>query len=262
MDKAGKTYWNNVWGKVPLEDVADYKFSLNNHVNRKFHQYFTQIFQPFNTRGKNLLEIGCARSRWLPYFAKEFGFKISGIDYSEIGCQQAMQILSNEGIEGEIICADFFSPPETMLGKFDAVVSFGVVEHFEDTAACLRSFSKLLKPGGSMINSIPNMIGINGFLQKKMNRPIYDKHSLISKEDFKNAHLKAGLKVIRNDYFIVANFSAVNIDHWPRGYRYKMMVRLRSWASKLICALEDCFSFLRPNWLTSPYINCVSQKPR
>lgn len=52
------------------------------------------------------LEIGCARSRWLPYFAKEFGFEVSGIDYSEVGSQQATQILFNEGVQGNIVFAD------------------------------------------------------------------------------------------------------------------------------------------------------------
>ena len=44
-----------------------------------------------------------------------------------------MQILSIEGVKGDIVCADFFSPPESMIEEFDVVISFGVLEHFEDT---------------------------------------------------------------------------------------------------------------------------------
>jgi len=82
-----------------------------------------------------------------PYFAKEFGFKVYGIDYSEIGCKQAREVLSNTGVEGNVICAIFFSPPENLIDAFDVVVSFGVVEHFEDTAG-IAAFSRFLKPNG------------------------------------------------------------------------------------------------------------------
>jgi hypothetical protein len=42
-----------------------------------------------------------------------------------------MQILSKEGVRGEIVCADFFSPPGSMLEVFDVVISFGVLEQNE-----------------------------------------------------------------------------------------------------------------------------------
>ena len=132
MDKAGKEYWDKAWGTYDIpKEVNPRHGGLPNYVNRRFHEYFCQIFSNMNTQGKKVLEIGCARSVWLPYFAKEFGFKIYGIDYSEIGYQQAMQILSNEEVKGEIVCADFFSPSESMLKAFDVVVSFGVLEQNE-----------------------------------------------------------------------------------------------------------------------------------
>ena len=119
---------------------------------------------------------------WLPYFAKEFAFEVYGIDYSEIGCQQAKQILEYEGVNGKIVCADFFSPPGSMLKAFDVVVSFGVLEHFEDTTACIAAFSKFLKPGGLLITNIPNLCGLNGLIQKMINRSIFDIHVPLDKK--------------------------------------------------------------------------------
>lgn len=263
-DKAGKSYWNHAWENTPLLKAVDpHARGLNNYVNRKFHEYFCQAFCSMDTRGKRLLEIGCARSAWLPYFGKEFGFKIYGIDYSEIGCQQAMQVLSNEGVQGKVMCADFFSPPESMLEKFDVVVSFGVVEHFEDTAACIKAFSKFLKPNGIMITNIPNMVGLNGLLQKRLHKQIYDIHMLLTKEGLINAHIKAGLEIIQSDYFLPANFSVINIHGWKkRGATYKVIVHLRSWFSKAVWIAEGYVPIVRSNWLTSPYINCIAQKSR
>ncbi|WP_437830178.1 methyltransferase domain-containing protein [Sorangium sp. So ce1153] len=36
----------------------------------------------------------------------------------------------------------------------DAVVSPGVVEHFEDTAGCLRACARYLRPGGPIITEV------------------------------------------------------------------------------------------------------------
>jgi len=127
-----------------------------------FHECFHKAFPYVDISDQKLLEIGCGGSAWLPYFAKEFGFEVYDIDYSELGCQQAAQVLENEGVEGEILCADFFSPPEHMLGDFDTVGSRGVVEHFEDTAAWASAFSKFLRPGGVMSLSLINFENLRG----------------------------------------------------------------------------------------------------
>ncbi len=211
-----------------------------------------------------LLEIGCARSAWLPYFAKQFGFKVYGLDYSRTGCEQARQVLSGAGVQGEIICADFFSPPESLLEEFDVVVSYGVVEHFEDTAACVEALSKFLKPGGMMITVIPNMVGLIGLLQKTLNRPVFNIHVPLDSDALAKAHYVTGLKVMSCDYFISTNFGVCNLNgikHGSMEWRVKRVV-LASLArlSMIMLFTEGKVSALKANYLTSPYINCVARK--
>lgn len=262
MDRAGKQYWNNIWLSNDNLDFIDPRLpNLNNYINLCFHKYFLKLFSGLDTSNMKLLEIGCARSKWLPYFAKEYNFEIYGIDYSEVGCEQTIKILSNEGIKGCIVCGDFFSPHPSMLNNFDIVVSFGVAEHFQDTAACIRAFSSFLKPGGIIITNIPNMIGLNGFLQKKLNKKIYDIHIPLSKESLEEAHKNTGLKIIHNDYFLIANFNVVNLYGWKHNYLYYCIVRLLSWSSKAFWIIQRYFPFLKVNKFTSPYINCIAQKP-
>ncbi len=80
-DKAGKAYWSSTWEKSALPPAIDpYDRVRGNFVVRHFHSLFSELFSESDTRGASLLEIGCARSVWLPYFAKQFGFKVSGID--------------------------------------------------------------------------------------------------------------------------------------------------------------------------------------
>ncbi|HVO67337.1 MAG TPA: class I SAM-dependent methyltransferase [Syntrophales bacterium] len=261
MDKAGKQYWDKAWGTYDVpKEVNPRHGGLPNHINRRFHEYFCQIFSEANTQGKKILEIGCARSVWLPYFLKEFGFNVTGIDYSEIGCQQAMQILENERVNGKIVCADFFSPPGSMLEVFDVVVSFGVLEHFRDTTACVAAFSKFLKPGGLLITNIPNMLGFNGLLQKIINRPIFDIHIPLNIDTLMRVHQINGLRIISCNYFLFANLGVVNIENLKETLFYKV-ARLRSWVNEVVWIFERVVPALKPNRWSSPYINCVAVKP-
>ena len=261
MDKAGRQYWDKVWGTYDIpKEVNPRNRGLANYVNRCFHEYFCKVLSSINTREKTLLEIGCARSAWLPYFAKEFGFKVYGIDYSEIGCQQAIQILENEGVNGKIVCADFFSPLGAMLEAFDVVVSFGVLEHFKDTTSCIETFSKFLKPGGLLITNIPNLCGLNGLIQKVVNRSIFDIHVPLDKRSLVRAHQINGLRIISCNYFLFANFGALNLENLRGSRLLEWVICARSWFNNAIWTLERVIPFLRPNRWSSPYINCGAIK--
>ena len=96
--------------------------SLSNYVARTSHELFTRVLP--RGRTVRLLEVGCARSRWLPYFAAEHGYEVTGLDYSTMGCEQARQILAAAGVEGRIVEGDLFSPPEELLEAFDVVIPF------------------------------------------------------------------------------------------------------------------------------------------
>jgi len=260
LDKAGKQYWDSVWKARDIPNGIDpHKRGLPSYVNCRFHEYFCKIFSNMNTQGKKCLEIGCSRSIWLPYFVKEFGFEVSGMDYSEIGCQQATRILANEGVKGEIICSDFFSPPESMLGAFDAVISFGVVEHFQDTAECIAAFSKFLKPGGLLITNVPNLVGLNGLIQKVVNRPIFDIHVALNIDTLMQAHQINGLRIISCNYFLFANLGVIDFENLKGSLFYKA-ARLRSWINEVVWIFERGVPALKPNRWSSPYINCVATK--
>src|SRR5690349_9370309 len=176
-DKAGEAYWTNVWEKSELNPPIDLQSKdMRLYPQRALHKIFHPLLKDGSLKGKKLVEIGCGNSSWLPYFAKQFGLDVYGIDYSEEGCEQAEKILQRENVDGTIYCTDAFNPAEDLYDEFDIVISFGVVEHFSDTTSTLEAFSKYLKPGVLMIATIPNMSGLNGFLHKVMNGPLYDIH--------------------------------------------------------------------------------------
>jgi 2-polyprenyl-3-methyl-5-hydroxy-6-metoxy-1,4-benzoquinol methylase len=227
-------------------------------------EYFNNAFSNMETRGKALLEIGCARSIWLSHFANAFGFRVSGIDYSTQGCEDTKRSLLNDGIASEIVCADFFDPPSWMTNKYDVIVSFGVAEHFQDTQACIRAFAKMLKPGGIMITVIPNMFGLIGQIQKIVDKQIFDIHVQLNAHDLRNGHEAAGLEVLDCNYFLSINFGVCNVE--------KCSQRTISWLcrksivasllrlSMLVWLIEEHLPLFKPNKFTSPYITCLARQ--
>jgi 2-polyprenyl-3-methyl-5-hydroxy-6-metoxy-1,4-benzoquinol methylase len=266
QDKAGTKYWDNLWEKrAPTRSINPSDKSMRNYVNSRFHLLFKEFFSKFASKEVKLLEIGCAGSQWLPYFAKEFKFQVTGLDYSEIGCLQASATLKNEGVEGKIVYADFFSPPDDLLGEFDIVVSFGVVEHFEETANAIYSMGRFLRPGGTMFIVIPNMTGAVGFIEKIINRPVYEIHKILLAEELKLMTAKAGLQIQYCSYFLATNFGVLNLSGLQSGKFIKLVkllvMKTAVQISKLVWFLEKSTRpFPTSRWL-SPYIICLAEKP-
>jgi 2-polyprenyl-3-methyl-5-hydroxy-6-metoxy-1,4-benzoquinol methylase len=266
MDKAGEKYWNDSWASCDIPHAVNpSEMALENYINRRFHQLFMTWFETSEAPSMRLLEVGCAKSSWLPYFAKEFGFSVCGIDYSPNGCQMAREVLQANGVDAEIVCANFFSPPAKMLGTFDVVVSFGVVEHFDDTASCLRAVSLFLRPGGLLITNIPNMVGWIGSIQKLVNKPVYDIHQLIDPARLREAHESAGLNILECDYFVCTNFGVNNLVGMPintaTGFMRKALLGVLSRISMLVWLIENKTGSFPASKFASPYINCIARKP-
>jgi SAM-dependent methyltransferase len=260
--RASKDYWESLWQEEKLpRAINPQDSSLKNHVELQFDSLFRQVFaceQPPGAR--NLIELGCARSAWLPYFSKEFGFCVTGIDYSPLGCDQAKAILAMEGIEGDVTVADISSAPLHLLNHFDYVVSFGVVEHFEVTEGSLSSCGAFLKPGGTMFTLIPNMNGLVGRLQKWLGREVYDVHVPLDAKALRRAHELAGLKVLRCEYFCFLNFGVLNLKRIRQSFLGLWLSRSLNAISAATWILERVGVRLPANRMTSPYVICVSTK--
>jgi len=263
-DLAGQSYWDETWSAEVLPPRLDpTRNGWRNHVEREFHRELTAAFGELRTP-RRLLEIGCARSTFLPYLAHDFGFQVEGLDYSEVGAAQARRLLAREGVPGSVTCADMFAPPSTLLGRFDVVVSFGVMEHFRDTADALRAAARFLVPGGLLVTFVPNLAGVTGWLQKRMNPAVYAIHNPLDDRQLGAATTRAGLALVASRYVASSNFGVLNlvgVESAP-GYGAKRRVY------QLMCALsvagwlvdERVVSVPRTRAL-SGYVLAVGRKP-
>ncbi len=266
VDKAGKEFWDQQWvqGQVP-NPVDPRSAGLGSLFTRRMHAFFKRIFATMQTEHSSLLEIGCARSPWLPYFAREFGFAISGIDYSLVGCEQARAVLASAAVDGEIVCADLFDPPERLRASFDVVVSLGVVEHFAQTARAIEACASFLAPGGTLITFVPNLVGVVGRFQRLLDRSIYDVHLPLRADELRQAHAGAGLAMVECDYFLSVGFGIMRVSGAGADPRLtaakRATIRILEGVSVLVWWLEDRTRCLPATRWLSPYIACVASAP-
>lgn len=268
QDKAGQEYWNRLWNNYPLPNVWDVKSRrLVHHVECEFFQWIARTLESHGKIGPDvyLVEVGCARSRVLPVLAKQLGLSVAGIDYSPNGCEQTKLMMTREGVSGEVWCSDIFSVPDSLKGKFDVVVSFGLVEHFSNTSEIVSALAGLLKPGGVILTSIPNMRGTTGFAQKMLNRGIYDIHVPLTPSQLRSAHEAAGLRVIMADYFLSSNYGVVNIGEpkrrSPNWWAKKIVLALLVRVSMVIWLIERKIGRFPVSQAFSPYVNCIAIRP-
>jgi 2-polyprenyl-3-methyl-5-hydroxy-6-metoxy-1,4-benzoquinol methylase len=264
IDKAGKAYWQEVWTSQQSTSLLARKSRPVADLEKRFGRFFESVLSGIDTSGLKLLEAGCGSSNWLSYFARDFGFEVSGIDYSEAGCARVSENLLRQKIAGEIVCADFRNPPKQMRNAFDILFSSGVVEHYTDTVACVEALSELLKPGGMMITNIPNLNGLCGWLQRAYSRTVFDVHVPLDAQALAEGHERAGLTVDSCDYFLSTNFGVVNpgnLHEQPlAGGLKKATLGALTRVSYLVLKLEDRLTPIPPNRFSSPYINCVARK--
>ena len=214
----------------------------------------------------NILEIGAGDSNILIDIANRYNLKneIYGLDYLQEACLRLRKKAEKQGIPIKTICADLFSPPPALLGRFDIVLSFGVVEHFTDLTHVIEAISKYASKNGLVFTLIPNnKDGIYGWMMKKFNKKVYDSHVLYSKSDLENAHNQAGLQVLQCKYLVSSNFGMLSwcFADRKRGFLYWIYKQLTR-VSKTVWFFESKFGHLKPVSLFAPYILCTAVKKK
>lgn len=261
LDKAGVDHWDSTERNtdIPLESFEPLP-GVRGFGRRLWHETLTNALAHVGGPSAELLELGCGGSALLPYFANRHKFSVSGIDYSRGGIEIAQKICAAHGVNATLIQADFFDAPSDLFARFDAVVSFGVVEHFSDTNETINAFARFVRPGGKLITVVPNMAGLSGFGQKLLSRNIYEMHEVIDPSRLMKAHTYANLTIESCGYFMFNNFGVINPGNAPGLVRSSVFSAMRA-VTGMVWAVETVVGKLTPNAVTSPYVICVASKP-
>jgi len=149
--------------------------------------------------GGSVVEIGSAPGEYVSEFGRRHGCVPHGIEYSEIGVEVNRQVFSKHGFDPDnVIHADVFSEEfaKRFKEKFDVVLSKGFIEHFEDLKPVIDRHMTLLKPGGYLIVTVPNLRGANNALARMFDETAIPRHNVkimrrnVYRELFKRADLQ------------------------------------------------------------------------
>ena len=117
-----------------------------------------------HVRGHSVLEIGSAPGAYLVQFAATYGCQPYGVEYTADGAAVTRATFAAHGYDPQSVFeADVFSEPFLAAHReqFDVVLSRGFIEHFSELEPVISLHLALLKPGGTLIVSIPNLHGFN-----------------------------------------------------------------------------------------------------
>ena len=247
-DIASVSHWDSVWTDTP--SVRGFS-SLNYYDFR-----LAQLFQDHMRPGGRVLEIGCGGSRWIQFFADSMKCETWGIDYSGAGLKITAQ--NNSGSSNvHLVQGDFFDESLLPLDHFDLIYSLGFIEHFTETAVVTRRIANLLRPGGKVMTLIPNFAGPYGALQRRVNRPTFEKHVVMVPDQLDQAHVVAGLQPLKSaDYFGCFGPGVVDYGAWQR-----VVLPPLKLFQHLLCWTLHGVHFDHESSSRSPYIVGVYQKP-
>jgi SAM-dependent methyltransferase len=190
-DAAGTDYWNTAWRNLP--PFARYQGPVY-----EYHPVLSKYLVQAN--GRDAIEIGCVPGNCLIYLAKEFGYRVSGVDYSEQLSYVRENLRWNGISEAELFQCDLFrfKPPR----QYDLVFSYGFVEHFDEYEQVVKKHEELASPGGLVVIIVPNLTHLHRVLCGRFAPEILSVHRfpLMHAEVLRSALESAGLEVLYCKY--------------------------------------------------------------
>ena len=249
-------YWNQKYGSSSTNSLTTSGF--HGFTNKQFLEQISSI----GLNQKSIIEIGAGGSQWLPYLAKHYpDCSFTGLDYAEAGCKELKERADIAKVNITTVKADLFEPPEELIGKFDILISFGVVEHFDDLAETMKALTVYLKPGGSIFTLIPNMNGTVGYLTQKLNKDVYDLHNPHDLKSLKIGHETGGNVIKKANYICSTDYGVLSAcinekSTYPAKFIYLWLSRF----TKLISIFELKLFRFPVSRTFSPYIYCIAEK--
>ena len=124
------------------------------------------IFQEAIGQGKRVLDLGCRSGALTRHFLE--GNDVVGLDVDAAALAKA------EALGVETVQADVGEPLPFDNASFDAVVAGELLEHLQFPDALVAEIHRVLRPGGTIVGSVPNAFRLQSRLRFLRGRPPED----------------------------------------------------------------------------------------
>jgi 2-polyprenyl-6-hydroxyphenyl methylase/3-demethylubiquinone-9 3-methyltransferase len=265
MDRGQLTqvdYWDEHWSRARRsQDCEGLAWVSRSYPFIALDQLLRSVLPA--DASKTFLELGSGPARWMIYFHKTFGYRVTGCDTSPRSWELAHANLTAAGVPGTILQTDFFALEGT---TYDIVFSGGVVEHFEDPSAPLAVFARLVAPGGLLVTDVPNLTGLNGWYRRLLQPETFATHRPIHLAELRRWHRNLGLQeVVATPYGSVslARLPAAPFPSWPRVQRllWHPAHRVAYGSLERLCRALHGIGARLDHPRISPHLLVVARKP-
>jgi SAM-dependent methyltransferase len=147
-------------GKDVVELTGLTGFRDVNHELRK--QLLIDLAARHFPAGARIADIGCAAGD-LTIELQALGFRMTGVEFEPERLQRARSIASQFNLEPQFISQDLTSWASE--GDFDGLIMGEILEHFSEPRIILEHHLSLLRPGGKVLVTVPNMASLRARLK-------------------------------------------------------------------------------------------------
>lgn len=147
-------------------------YAKNELQASKENEAWNKLFELFGERS-SVLDVGCSSGHFGQALIRDKQCKVVGVDINEADLKIAAKHLS-KAVKKDIERDDLGD-----LGSFDYILMADIIEHVIDPVKVLKKIKKLLKPGGKLVFSVPNMANIINRIELLGGRFEYTEYGLL-----------------------------------------------------------------------------------
>ena len=204
LDMHLSAIWNKVWNDSGKLNYANLRLFKTIDKIKKISEAGVDF------SNKKVLDIGCGNGTTLMYLRKYFNISGVGIDISDHIVKELRANIDDPKLSFAI--GDHRDIRSIKNNQFDVVLSFGVIEHFDDYSLAITESRRVLKRGGYFVLIQPHLLSfgvIQEFFLRLTGRWKFGNQKDFSCFRYKSLLRQCGFKNIK--YFTVPPYSDMNI---------------------------------------------------
>jgi SAM-dependent methyltransferase len=172
-------FWEEFWSTVKIPARVDREFKNDRMIAEIFEHYLSHA----ENAPVRAFEVGCAPGKWLVFLNESLGYSVEGCEYVPSAVERTKENLRACGLPSDpyaVFETDFFDM--SIAPSYDIVYSLGFMEHFRNYQAVFERHVGLTLPGGYVVIGYPSFRGINGLIQRSVDKwlesPLLPSHNL------------------------------------------------------------------------------------
>lgn len=155
-------------------DIYERPQTFTGYSLLKQHHTVMQVIEQTQTPGSTILDVGCGTGITVLELAAK-GYQASGVDFAPNMIERASQDAAAKGIVCDFQVASAENLPYPTQ-HFDMVIALGLVGNLRDDTDCLREIYRVLKPGGIVLLTMPNVLAVDRWISVPRSLPIIFGH--------------------------------------------------------------------------------------